>query len=146
MYFGKLWIKSIIFGMLAVIAIFSVATYQTYRTASDIVDSVFPELCRLVAEDNCLDNTISYGGSTIYNAYTSKLQDIGASSPLIDFRSDAVTVPCTSRATAPQRGTRIPVKLVGHWTITFPLFGGIPIDLPIVREMNVIGIREYRDR
>ena len=146
MYMGKLWLKSFIIGIIAVSIIFAAATFETYVRAEKTVDAVFPELVRLVSEDNCLDNTISFSGKTTYQRYSDKLKTISDTSPIIEFRADAIGVPYTSRSSAPQRGTPIHVKLTGYWTITVPVFGGLVIDFPIIRELDVIGIREYRDR
>lgn len=146
MYLGKLWLKTFSIGCVILTIILSAFTYQTYKIAREQMNMVFPELVRLVAEDNCLDNTISFSGKTTYQAYVDKLEQINLRNPLIQFRSDAISVPYTSRASAPQRGTTIPVKLTGYWTVTIPVFGGIPVNYRMTRELNVIGIREYRDR
>lgn len=146
MYLGKLWLRTLWVGSIILTIILSSFTYQTYKGAREQMNMVFPELVRLVAEDNCLDNTISFSGRTTYQAYKDKLDDINLRNPLITFRADAINVPYTSRASAPQRGTIIPVRLTGYWTVTIPVFGGIGINHKMTRELNVIGIREYRDR
>lgn len=146
MYLGKLWLKTFSVGCVILTIILASFTYQTYKISREQMNMVFPELVRLVAEDNCLDNTIAFSGRTTYQAYSSKLEEVNLRNPLIQFRADAISVPYTSRASAPQRGTVIPVKLTGYWTVTIPVFGGIPINHKMTREMNVIGIREYRDR
>ena len=145
-YFGKFWIKALFKGFAIILVLFSFFSWYTYNLASQTVDAMFPELVRLVAEDNCLDNTIAFNGKTTYAAYADALAEISNASAIISFEADAISVPYTSRASAPQRGTSIPVKLTGYWTLTIPLFSGWDIHYPIVREIEVIGIREYRDR
>ena len=144
--FGKKYIEAFFKGFAVLFLIMGLATYTSYSIAREAVNEAFPELVRLVAEDNCLDDTIEFDGKTTYKAYKDKLQNISTTNSFVSFESDAITVPYTSRATAPQRGTEIPIKLVGYWTVTIPLFSGLHVHYPIVRQLNVIGIREYRDR
>ncbi len=147
MNLGRHIIKTFFTIMFLIIGIFSLVTWHTYQMACETIDSVFPELTRLVAEDNCLDNTVDVsGGNTMYQIYRNKLDTISANSKIMKFEDDAISVPYTSRDTAPQKGTIIPVKLKGVWKITLPLYGGWDINFPIERTVDVIGIRYYRDR
>ena len=146
MYLGQKWIKYLFVGMFILSVIFGTFTWFTYDMARQNVNAMFPELVRLVAEDNCLDNTIAFNGKTTYQSYRDALDKMDAESKVVSFEADAIDVPYTSRASAPQRGTTIHVKLTGYWTITIPIFSGFNIHHPIVRELDVIGIRHYRDR
>jgi len=125
-------------------------TWGIYRDCKDTVERQFPELIRLVAEDNCLDNTIPYSGVTMYQAYRNKLEKVEETNPLIDFDKDAISVEsggvtCYDRASAPQKGSTLQVKLTCQFDATFPLFS-LPIHRTFTYDEPVIGIRFYRDR
>lgn len=137
-------------GCFLVILTSCLVTYFSYQEVKDAIERQFPELIRLVAEDNCLDNTVNYNGQTIYQSYRNKLQKVDELNELLEFRTDCIEVKyneenCYDRSKAPQKGSELQVKLTGYYVATFPLFQ-LPIDIPIQYSDPVIGIRYYRDR
>lgn len=135
-----------------IIIIFLVMVAFLYRDAKETVQRQIPELIRLVAEDNCLDDTVVYNGKTIYKTYISKLDSVSNSSDFVKFDTnrDAVSVTCDgsdaySRASAKQRGCILNIKLTGYFRLDTEM-RGISFNVPITFEEQVIGTRYYRDR
>ena len=117
-----------------------------YFMASNSIGDTFSELLLIVSEDNCLDDTVMYNGSTTAKKFRNKLDTINNNNGMLYYDSNAVQVQYTSRDTAPQKGSLVNVKLTGRYQANFSLFGGMRVDVPIVREDRVIGTKYYRDR
>ena len=117
-----------------------------YFIAINRISDTFGELLLVVAEDNCLDNTVPYNGTTTYEKFENKLLDINSRDTLVKYEADAIDVEYTNRDTAPQKGSLINCKLTGYYTAELKLFGGMPIRHKITREDKVLGTKYYRDR
>jgi helix-turn-helix protein len=117
-----------------------------YFKATRAVAQVYTDVARVVAEDNCLDNTILYGGKTMYQRQVEKLNKITADTKYLVFESDAIQIPYTAKATAPQQNTQIPLKITGYFNAKLVIFGTHTIKVPIVEAHEVTGIKYYRDR
>lgn len=157
----KYFYKIFFFLLFSIITTYLVSVYFMYRDAKEVIQRQVPELIRLVAEDNCLDDTIVYNGTTMYDAYMQQLQSTDANSPLIVF-DPATAVSVTnedgtdaySRDVAKQRGEILTVTLTGNFHLDTRLHNRlfdsssstITIDVPITFEEQVIGTRYYRDR
>lgn len=121
--------------------------FSSYNKVSTIVESKFGELSYQVIEDNCLDNTIVYAnGKTDYMNFKYRLERLEESSGFIEFDDNSLYVQYTSRDTAPQKGEPINIRLTGYMRYTLPIFGGLPVRVPVEYETTVYGIKYYRDR
>lgn len=148
----KLFYKCLFYVIVGIILVFFVMVYSLYRDAKETVQRQVPEFIRLVAEDNCLDDTISYNGVTMKQAYINKLDSVSTNSEIVNFdtANDAIFVDNGtgdpySRTAAPQRGAQITIRLRGYFTLNTGM-QGINFNVPIEFKEVVIGTRYYRDR
>lgn len=137
-------------AMVFIVIIFGAVSYSYYSFCYNSVARQLPELIRIVAEDNCLDNTISYDGQTAYQAYKSKLTTLASNNSSIKFPSNCIEVTYNGveqydRSTAPQKCSVVKVTLRANISFKFPAFDKT---LSFDREFTepVLCTRYYRDR
>lgn len=142
----KIFIKQCVFLMIfLVVGQFAVACFY-YLNAVDTVNDAYSTLCRIVASDNCLDDTVKYNGKTNYDRFQEMLEDLEEEVGYVEFDNTSVDVEYTSRDTAPQQYTKIRTKLTGYYTFKIDAFGTANFRVPITRDFPVMGIKHYRDR
>ncbi len=117
-----------------------------YFRGLEIVQQQFENVARLVASDNCLDNTVLYNGKTNYERVEENIQLAEDHTFFLDFPSDALYVEYTSRDLAPQKNEPIMVRLKADISVQIIAFGTFRTHIPIEIEMPVTGTKFYRDR
>lgn len=133
--FGFVWIVSI------------VLFFGSYANSYLTLDKQLPKLARIVAADNCLDDTVSYGGDTMYDGFINMLKEID--NDKVNFAIDpnnCINITYTSRDTAPQKGTRIEYSLTAYFTYHIALGPGFDVNYKMTVKDSVIGTKYYRDR